>query len=51
MENGGMEQDEILKKLKLKKVPQNVEENYSELQKTWERECVADVLQLSQIIQ
>ena len=28
LKNGGMEQDEILNKLRLKKVPQNAEENY-----------------------
>ena len=37
LKNGGMEQDEILKKLRLKKVPQNAEENYLELQNIWER--------------
>ena len=38
LKNGGMEQVEILKKLRLKKVPQNAEENYLELQNFWKRE-------------
>ena len=38
LKNGGIEQDEILNKLRLKKVPQNAEENYVELQNIWERE-------------
>ena len=38
LKNGGMEKDEILKKLRFKKVPQNAEENYLELQNIWERE-------------
>ena len=33
-----MEQNEILKKLRLKKSPQNAEENYLKLQNIWERE-------------
>ena len=37
LKNRGMEQDEILKKLRLKKVPQNAEEKYLELQNIWER--------------
>ena len=37
LKNGGMEQHEILKELRLKKVPQNAEENYLELQNIWER--------------
>ena len=37
LKNDGMEQDKILKKLRLKKVPQNAEENYLELQNIWER--------------
>ena len=36
LKNGGNEQDEILKKLRLKKLPQNAEENYAELQNIWE---------------
>ena len=38
LKNGGMEQGEILKKLRFKKVPQNAEENYLELQNIWKRE-------------
>ena len=40
LKNGGMEQGEILKKLRFKKIPQNAEENYLELQNIWKREGI-----------